>query len=293
MAVSRKEIEEGIAAKIIALLDDGCVPWKKGWTSQGILPANFYTKRPYRGINSLILGMEAMAHGYSSPYWTTARAAITNHKAYPMKGTTASYAILWKPTVKRDEATGEDKRFFLMRSYAVFNLDQIDGIEAPVIDRGEPIEVPSALATLRESYENPPKLRHVEGDRAYYAPMHDEITLPKVEQFNSVEAYAETWAHEHIHSTGHESRLNRLERTWVEREDYAFEELVAEIGAAMLMQGVGVSIDLPVMAGYIDNWRKAISDDPSIVVSAAQKAQRACDVIHNAVPEAVQQEVAA
>lgn len=287
--MNRKEIEEMIAEKIVGLLDDGLVPWKKGWTTDGSLPANFYSKRPYRGMNSLWLGLIAQSYGFESPYWTTARAAISNDGCYPKKGSKASYAILWKPMTKTDEETGKDKRFFLMRMYPVFNTDQIDGLVVPKVER-TPVEVPDALAMLRESYPKPPALFHQRQDRAFYVPSRDEITLPMLDQFESSIAYAETWAHEHIHSTGHPDRLGRIELHQICRSDYAFEELVAEIGAAMLLQGVGIEMDLPAAAGYIDGWRRAITDDPSLVVSAAQKAQKACDFIHAA---AFDEEVAA
>ena len=76
MARSKDDIYAEITeAFLTAIRDHGTVPWRKGWRCDGILPANFQSKRPYRGMNSLWLGMVQQARGYTTPYWSTYRAA--------------------------------------------------------------------------------------------------------------------------------------------------------------------------------------------------------------------------
>lgn len=86
-----------------------------------------------------------------------------------------------------------------------------------------------------------------------------------------------------IHSTGHKTRLNREGVTGkiaFGSENYSKEELIAEIGASML--SAQVNIDTAIIdnnASYIANWLKALRDDKTLIVKAAQKAQKASDFV--------------
>jgi antirestriction protein ArdC len=275
--MSNKVYEE-VAQKFIEQLEKGVVPWRKPWSGSGVLPHNYYSQRPYRGINPLILGMAAMEKGYQSPAWTTYKAAF-QRGAQVRKGEKATHVIFWKPMLKQDETTGEEKKFFITKVTAVFNTDQIDGIDWNMPDR-DPVDVPVALKQLIADYPNPPSITHTAGDRAYYQPSTDSITMPLLEQFDSTQGYAETICHEMVHSTGHSSRLNRFEPGQIgHRAEYAKEELIAEIGASMLMQGVGIDVDMPQMGSYVKGWLRALQDDHSLIVKAAQAAQKAIDHI--------------
>lgn len=278
----KKEQSEEIALKFIAALEAGVVPWKKPWSPcVGVPLRNAISKRPYRGINTLILGIQQLAYGYTSPEWTTYKAAAAAG-GQVRKGEKGTHIVFWKPMKVEDKETGKEKSVLLARLYTVFNTDQIDGIDfvPPVNDR-EPITVPDALAALYHGYPNAPKLTHVEQDQAFYRPSTDEIRLPMLDQFDTVEGYAETYCHELTHSTGHASRLRRFEigDSLGCRSTYAKEELVAEIGASMLMQHAGIDPDMPQMASYVGGWLKALNDDHSLIVKAAQAAQKAVDHI--------------
>ena len=126
------------------------------------------------------------------------------------------------------------------------------------------------------------KLNHEQGDRAFYNPATDSITLPLLAQFKETAEYYSTAFHEMIHSTGHMSRLNRLEKTaFFGTEAYSKEELVAEIGAATLVNAAGLetSSSFRNSAAYIQNWLKVLSDDKRFIVSAAGKAEKAVALI--------------
>ena len=274
------KVHEEVAQKFIEQLEKGVVPWRKPWSGSGVLPHNYYSQRPYRGINPLILGVAAMEKGYQSPAWTTYKAAF-QRGAQVRKGEKATHVIFWKPMLKSDEATGEEKTFLIARLYAVFNTDQIDGIDWNMPDR-DPVDVPVALKQLIADYPNPPSITHTASDQAYYRPSTDSITMPLLEQFDSTQGYAETICHEMVHSTGHSSRLNRFEPGQTgHRAEYAKEELIAEIGASMLMQGIGIDVDMPQMGSYVKGWLRALQDDHSLIVKAAQAAQKAVDHITN------------
>lgn len=277
----KKEVAEQIAEQFIAALEQGTVPWRKPWSGSGLYPKNYYSNRAYRGVNVLILGMTSQAMGYESPCWTTYKAAA-ERGAFVRKGEKSTKIIYWSPLTVTDKETGEEKSVFMSRLYSVFNTDQIDGIDWQPPERGEPISVPNVLEQMIAEYPNPPEFRWMESDRAFYAPHHDRITLPRIEQFDTVEGYAETLLHEMTHSTGHEKRLHRFNSTSFSHGDYAKEELVAEIGAAMLMQEAGITVGVTENhAAYVQSWLKALQDDHSLIIKAAQHAQKAVDLIRN------------
>ena len=128
------------------------------------------------------------------------------------------------------------------------------------------------------------KLSHEEGDRAFYRPATDEVVLPIRKQFISTAEYYSTVFHELTHSTGHPKRLNRLSKpSFFGTEDYSKEELVAEIGAAALVNHVGLetSSSLRNNAAYLQNWLKVLRDDKRFIVSAAGRAEKAVNLILN------------
>jgi len=137
------------------------------------------------------------------------------------------------------------------------------------------------------------EIRHG-GDSAFYRPADDHIQLPLFEQFETEAEYFSTAFHEAVHSTGHKSRLNRFkkERKGSYKDAYAFEELVAELGAAFLCCDAGISQpDEPRAdhAAYLGHWLKVLKDDPKAIVSAASKAEKAAKLVLAKAAEADQQ----
>ena len=128
------------------------------------------------------------------------------------------------------------------------------------------------------------KLCHREGDRACYCPSADEVILPEQKQFHSTAEYYGTVFHELTHSTGHPSRLDRLSKlSFFGTEEYSKDELVAEIGAATLVNHVGLetSTSLRNNAAYLQNWLQVLKDDKRFIVSATGKAEKAVNLILN------------
>lgn len=129
-----------------------------------------------------------------------------------------------------------------------------------------------------------PAIKH-QGDKAFYNPKNDSITLPNIERFNSDEAYYKTLFHELAHSTGHMKRLDRKELVAYDgfgKENYSKEELTAELTAAYLCAVCG--IEEPVInssAAYIQGWLKALKNDKRLILKAATQAQAAADYILN------------
>lgn len=284
--MDRKEITERLTDRMLAQLEAGTAPWRKPWTGDGGMPASISTGRPYRGYNWFAVSLDAMEKGFASRWWGTYK-QIDKYGGKVRKGEKATPVIFWK-ILKREEkvSSGETltKSIPMMRYYNVFNVEQADGLELPPrfrpVER-EPLEVPAACGVALDAYKDRPEVRHDGGDRAFYRPDTDKIHLPKESAFESPEAYAETLFHELVHSTGHQKRLDRFETgaTRFGCEEYAKEELVAEMGATLLASILGVEIDENQPAAYVASWLQKLKDDRSLLISAAQQAQKAVDLI--------------
>ena len=173
-----------------------------------------------------------------------------------------------------------------LRYYNVFHISQCEGLTAK---RVEPL--PSSAASADETAETVinaycqregVKLLHEEGDKACYRPASDTITVPHIRQFALTAEYYSTLFHELTHSTGHASRLNRLDKVaFFGTEAYSKEELVAEIGAAALVNHVGLETthSLRNSAAYVQNWLQTLKGDKRFIVSAAGKAEKAVNLI--------------
>ena len=280
------KVYEIVTGQILEQLEQGVVPWSRPWKVDGLAPANLATGRAYRGINVLLLGFRAG----STPWWLTFRQAKALGGRV-RRGAKSAPVVFWKWAEKRnaegetqDEETAE--RIPVLRYYRVFNLDQTEGIDQERIPRlsteeAEPVE---AAERIVAGYPDPPRVEHRAQPRACYAPASDTVTMPPREVFESATGYYSTLFHELAHSTGHVRRLGRpsFERNHAApfgSDEYAREELVAELGAAFLCGEAGIDPDVPNSAAYLDHWRQKLSRNPRLIVTAAQQAQKAADHI--------------
>jgi antirestriction protein ArdC len=287
-----------VTDRILAQLDKGIIPWRKEWkvTGHSNLPINFQRRKPYRGINVWLL----LSSCYPSAEWLTYKQAQAIG-AQVRKGEKGTQIIFWSTFEKsttRDGAAVEERIPFA-RTYTVFNVAQCDGIPAaaPIGELLEVFEPIPAAAELAQGYLTRAgiPLNHG-GDRAYYHPSRDAIQMPLESAFDSPDAYYSTLFHECTHSTGHDSRLNRglAGGAGFGSVDYSKEELVAELGAAYLCADTGISNERleTNQAAYIQGWMKALKNDRTLLVSAAQKAQRAADLITDRAPAQAAEEQA-
>jgi antirestriction protein ArdC len=267
---------EIVTESIIKQLESGVAPWRKPWRTE--LPANLVSRKEYRGINIFLLASQ----GYGSRYWVTYRQAQILGGSVK-KGEHSSKVAFWKIDEyrKANKETGEDenRKSILLRHYNVFNLEQCDGIKSPEPSRLiHPIK---QCESIINSMPNPP--RFVRDSRAFYRPSNDSVGMPSRWAFDSVEGYYSTLFHELTHSTGHPSRVGRegiMDHNPFGSEDYSKEELVAEMGAAMLCGVAGIESEtLGNSAAYLQSWINRLRSDSRLIVSAASQAQRAADYI--------------
>ena len=273
------DIYKEVTDRIIAQMEEGVIPWSKPWIACGKAISRS-TGKPYSLLNQMLLGRPG-------EYLTFKQCQEAGGKV--KKGEKSSMVVFWKWIEKEDEETGEKKEVPFLRYYNVFHIDQCEGVaakhttETAFPDGAEPLEAVQEIIYDYLSREGV-KLSHSEGDRAFYRPSTDEVVLPIRKQFVSTAEYYSTVFHELTHSTGHAKRLNRLSKpSFFGTEDYSKEELVAEIGAATLVNHVGLetSTSLRNNAAYIQNWLKVLKDDKRFIVSAAGKAEKAVALILN------------
>lgn len=283
----KKDVYAMVTERIVELLEQGVIPWRKPWRPEAGEHRNLVSKKPYRGINVFLLG----ALGYDSPFWLTYKQAKQLGGSVK-KGEKGATVVFWKWLDKKEEDESGDLKQVkipMLRYYTVFNLEQTEGIPAEKIPAGEdcaesevlPIE---AAVSLIDSMPQRPAIGHG-GNRAYYSPSRDRVQLPNMEQFDMVEEYYCAAFHELAHATGHSSRLDRKEVTGCNpfgSEDYSKEELVAEMTAAYLCGVTGIEQGtIENSAAYIQGWLKQLKDDRKLVIHAAAAAQKAADFIRN------------
>ena len=298
---------QAITEEIIALIEAGTVPWQQPWFSTGAPRRHEGTS--YKEINAFLLGLRAGVSGYGSPYWMTFRQAKALG-ACVRKGETSSLVVYYgtakakgaedgdaNPAGGRSqsgEAGGEagaegggteGGAYRFLKSYRVFNADQIDGLDEtyhPEPEEGA-ANASDPLPRWQRFFNAIGKGAGIpttfEGDRACYVPALDRVSMPKIERFTSAGHFYSTWWHELTHATKTEGRLGRsFGASIFGNEAYAREELVAELGTALLGRQLGFTADhLDDHAAYVGHWIRALRGDRRFLFTAATHAQRAVD----------------
>jgi antirestriction protein ArdC len=233
----KRDIHEAITERFIEQLRKGTVPWRKPWFAV----QNIVSRKPYRGINALLLGSSE----YQSPFWISFKQAL-DLGGHVKNGEKSTPVIYYKVLEKRDEAgnivvreDGRLARIPFVRWANVFNLDQTEGIQAPAITASQNVTEPhkKAIAIVENARLCP---IHHAGFAALYSPSDDVIRIPAPSTFHSQEDYYHTLYHEMTHASGHASRLNRegiAERAKFGSQRYSKEELVAGRASMGLTSG--------------------------------------------------------
>jgi antirestriction protein ArdC len=239
-----------------------------------------------RGVNVLALWMASLARGYRSPIWMTFRQAVELGGSV-RKGEKGSLTVFASSLTRTetDESTGETAapEIHYLKGYTVFNVEQIDGLPQHYYAAPEPKLSPLERIDHAETFFASTKasIGHG-GNQAYYTLHDDRIQMPPFDAFESAEAYYATLAHEATHWTRHASRLDRsFGQKRFGDDDYAMEELVAELGAAFLCAGLELrNCPRADHASYLAHWLGILKADARAIFSAAAHAQRATDFLN-------------
>lgn len=275
-----------VTDQVLAMMQQHGADWINPFQRKGgiTMPRNIASKKAYRGINILLLGWSR----HASVYWGSFN-QWRERDCQVRKGEKGTKIVFWQFLEKDDAKTGEKVSIPLLRVYTVFNAEQVEGDYAqsllnPTVEGANEVDdIAAAEDFFRRTGAS---ISHTDKGQAYYSPSTDHIHMPLKAVFEATptstatECYYSTLAHETIHWTGHKSRLDRLKLAPFGSEEYAREELVAEIGAAILCAHLGISASpRPDHAQYLNAWMKKLSDDKRAFVTAASAAAKAFDFV--------------
>ena len=294
--------EERLCSALIEILEQGVNPWRRDWAQIGQQGhhRNLLTGNAYRGSNPAVLEMWAACRGYKLPLWLgTAQAKAQGW--FPRKGSKGCYVL--RPQLNKREQQDEQGQpvkgpdgsvmvsaWVSYKPACVFNVQDLKGgdeasqaaLDARIAEalgavtvRAEPERLAAAEAALGD-WPVPTVWR---GDRAYYSPAADQITMPTRGQFETTEGLYATWAHEQAHSTGHSSRLARDLANPFGSEAYAKEELVAELAAFLICNRLEISSSTENHAAYLGHWARVIKESPKVLFKALSQASAAANAI--------------
>jgi antirestriction protein ArdC len=293
----RASLYDEITDKIITELEAGCLPWVQPWGTAAAraplaLPRNAATRRQYSGINILILWGSVIAHGFAGQSWLTFRQALTlgGHVRKGERGTSLVYADRFVPADEKRRAreTGEEAQAIpFLKRFTVFNSDQCEGLPEGIATAAPP----SLPCMIEPRVEDLIKATGIDfrigGSRAFYAPAEDYVQVPPAAAYFEPVNWHRTALHELCHASGHKSRLDRdLGGSYGTRK-YAFEELIAELGAAFTCASLDI---VPTVrhADYIGAWLDILREDNRAIVWAASHASKAADYLLGFVAETPQ-----
>jgi len=294
----KQDVYQTITNQILDTMEQGTGPWEMPWYQANAMPLNVESGKPYRGVNILSLWCASLKKGYSIGYWGTFNQWKTKD-ASVRKGEKASPVVLYKPIERKETnpKTGEQEMAatFIARLYWVFNADQVDGWKAPAL------QCTGTTKTIQnaERFFANTKARLVHnGERAFYSPLQNQITMPEKSCFidtthsTATENYYSTLFHELVHWTEHDDRLNRNLTTRFAKDSRAMEELIAELGAAFLCAQLGVSpAPREDHSAYLTNWLQALKNDKRAIFTASSKASKAVEFLNGLQPENQQEAV--
>lgn len=295
---SNADIYQQVTDTIIEMLTNHInLNFTASWINvAGGFPHNPASKTIYNGLNQLLLSYAFSKNKYAKNAWLTfiqvqqLKATIkkgskstiivfNDYLYFDAKGRKVKYEDVQKMTAEQKK---EIKKVYFLKHYKVFNVAQVENLPAEFYTVPE-VENLSAFEKDERAEElingTGAKIHYVVGNRAFYSPIADEITLPVREQFTGAEPFYRTAFHEIAHWTGHETRLNRDIHNRFGNEKYAKEELVAELTSAFLSASLGFEETITSNAAYIQNWLTALQNDKRFIVIASSSATKAAEYI--------------
>ena len=294
--------------------------WRKPWFTEGVLqwPRNL-SGREYNGMNALMLLLHCEKEGYKIPRFCTFDcvqrmnkpgkdgqelprvSVLRGEKSFPVMLTT--FTCIHKETREKikyddykrlsDDEKQEYNVYPKMQVFRVFNVQQTNLREArpelweklekensrPEIDAGERFDFEPVDRMINDNlWICPIHPRHQ--DEAYYSMSKNEIVVPEKGQFKDGEAFYGTLFHEMTHSTGAEGVLDRLKPTSFGSKEYAREELVAELGSALVSQRYGMTKHIKEdSCAYLKSWLDELKESPQFIKTTLLDVKRATSLI--------------
>ncbi|MDH0342133.1 ArdC family protein [Chromobacterium haemolyticum] len=282
-----RDLYQEVTDRIVEAIENGTAPWQQMWDGQALWPLNGSTTKPYHGINVMLLA----GAGYQDPRWCSYQQA--KDRGWQVKrdehGTKIYfYKPLNRKTGEIDPETQEPetKTIPILKSYTVFNFSQIEGV--PELERrnAHAREVDDLTEQICQELVDATGADIVYGQRrAAYSPSQDRVYMPDKESFESDAHFYTTLLHELSHWTGHTSRLKREFGPDRNSEQYAREELRAEMASAMLSLRLGLPSKVDGHSAYVDHYLKILRNDKKEIFRAAKDAERMARYVLSFHPE--------
>ncbi|MFC0182579.1 Antirestriction protein ArdC [Pseudarcicella hirudinis] len=304
---TKNSIYDIITDRIIEIIqnNDNLV-WRQSWTTnkegQPNFPMNYTSKENYKGFNGYFIKWQMVALKHDCPYFMTYK-QVFEKGGNVKKGAKAYTACFYTKDLYRHLQTGKTitaskykelshaekanyHQSFTLKVYNIFNANDIEGVKFDDRWKGVAVSKKDQITNCEKIYTkmpNKPKL-YFGGDKAYYTPNFDSVQMPVIKDFNVPQEYYSTLFHELIHSTGYSERLNRKFGKGMSDPQYAFEELIAELGASYLCGYTHIDyFTLNNSAAYIKSWKKSVIEElrgnNKAIFKAASEAQKASDYI--------------
>ena len=295
--MKRVDIQQAVTDEIVASIErGGLLPWQCPWSDGMCIPSNWLTKQSYSGINIVLLWARLQEMAYGEDCWLTYKQAeaMGGQVRKGEKSVRCTFVKqLGNPDDSDETQEGDSeeqrKRPFIYKPFSLFNVEQIEGLESLPLSPEQPeygeTEAVEGINRIAKAYcDNSGVVVRNGGNQALYSPKVDTIRMPV--SFNDGYGYAAVLAHELIHSTGNKKRLNRFkeqkESFQTFDESYAFEELVAELGAAFTCAELNIKACHDTHASYIETWLKDLKGDKTYIFKAASAASKAHQFLMNA-----------
>lgn len=285
--------QETFVELVIDSLEKERIPWNSSIDDKFNAPINFASKKNYQGLNHLTLSMAQTAMGTSDNRWLTfnqiKKEGATLNKG--SKGVPVQFFKKWNARTKKDWSSADFKDLsekekekeiknlrIISRTATVFNASMVEGL--PEYEKPEPniLEIDELAAKYIENLHKEMGYTFKEdGFQPYYSPDKDLVVMPKQEHFQNIESYNAVMIHEVGHATGHESRMNRLDKKGVVA--YSFEELAVEISAFFQTNELGISNDInrENHVSYCQSWGQRFKDEPETIIKAVNESLKIKD----------------
>lgn len=270
-----------VTDRIIEQMSKGVIPWQKPWHGVAGGAVSYETQRPYSFLNQFLLGKDGE--------WLTFN-QVKKAGGNVRKGAKAGIVTFFKSyekEQKNEDGSTEVKKSFVLQYYNVFHIDDCEGIQSKRKEDFKnvtlhPIEQAEKVVNEYVDREDTLSLHITPSNRAYFAPATDEVVVPCISQYDHVEEYYSTLFHELVHSTGISKRCDRgLGKIAGKSDEYSREELVAEMGSAMICNILGIDSEKAFnnSVAYIQSWLRALRNDNKMIVWAASRAEKAVKYI--------------
>lgn len=294
----RRDYEADLVAGLIELMEAGTNPWQREWSTASHVPhTNLTTGQPYKGSNPALLELQMQIRGSSLPLWVPGGQGKARGW-FPKKGTKACCICMpmtmtkerlddqGQPIITNGKAETTTFTFFAYKG-GIFNAADMkgEGLEEEIdkaLNLNPKRSAPERLINAEEILDKYEVQPIHEGFKAYYSPTKDQIILPERRNFLSIPSYYATLAHEMVHSTGHASRLRRdgiINFDGFGTDNYAKEELIAELGAFLICSRLQIPSKTLNHASYLNAWITRLKKEPSFLLTAFRQSKDAANLI--------------